>query len=135
MYAPLASAAMAPGVVSPEGYRRTVQHLEGGIIQQILVHDGSRVKEGQVLMVLDSTRDTDNLEVIQIERYGAAAALARLSAEVEGADRITYPEWLLEEARKHEKAQEIISSQDRLFKLRRDTLEGQKKVLQQRVSQ
>lgn len=135
MFAPLASAAMAPGVVSPEGYRRTVQHLEGGIIQEILVHDGSRVKEGQVLMVLDSTRDTANLEVIQIERYGAAAALARLSAEVEGADRITYPEWLLEEAKKHEKAQEIITSQDRLFKLRRDTLEGQKKVLQQRVSQ
>src|SRR5262245_59100990 len=44
--APLAGAAIAPGVISPDGSRRTVQHLEGGIIQRILVEDGSVVQAG-----------------------------------------------------------------------------------------
>ena len=50
--APLASAAIAPGVVSPDGSRRTVQHLEGGIIREILVEDGSLVEVGDPLLVL-----------------------------------------------------------------------------------
>ena len=45
--APLAGAAIAPGVVSPEGSRQTVQHLEGGIIREILVRDSDVVIEGQ----------------------------------------------------------------------------------------
>jgi multidrug efflux pump subunit AcrA (membrane-fusion protein) len=40
--APLSGAAIAPGVVSPEGSRRRVQHLEGGIIREIRVSDGDR---------------------------------------------------------------------------------------------
>jgi HlyD family secretion protein len=44
--APLAGAAIAPGVVSPDGSRRVVQHLEGGIIREILVSDGTRVRTG-----------------------------------------------------------------------------------------
>jgi HlyD family secretion protein len=133
--APLASAAMAPGVVSPEGYRRTIQHLEGGIIQQILVKDGDHVKAGQPLLILDATRDMANLDIIQIQRFGAAAAFARLEAEIEGADKVTYPDWLLEEAKKNPKAHDIVQSQDRLFELRMQTLKGQKGVLEQRVAQ
>ena len=48
--APLSGAAIAPGVVSPEGSRRRVQHLEGGIVHEILVKDGDRVEAGDVLM-------------------------------------------------------------------------------------
>src|SRR3546814_1593492 len=50
---PLASAAIGPGVVSPDGSRRVVQHLEGGIVEQLLVRDGSRVKTGDPLLVLE----------------------------------------------------------------------------------
>ncbi|WP_342642752.1 HlyD family type I secretion periplasmic adaptor subunit [Rhodoligotrophos ferricapiens] len=133
--APLASAAMARGVVSPEGYRRTVQHLEGGIIQEILVHDGSRVKEGDTLIVLDATQNVASLDVLQVQRYGAAAALARLDTEVEGRDKITYPEWLLQAAEKDHKAAEIIASQNRLFNLNQESLKGRRDALKQRVAQ
>lgn len=51
--APLTSAAVAPGVVKVDTYHKTVQHLEGGIIREILVRDGDAVKQGQVLVRLD----------------------------------------------------------------------------------
>jgi HlyD family secretion protein/epimerase transport system membrane fusion protein len=52
--APLTSAAIAPGVVKVDGSRKTVQHLEGGIIREILVREGDLVQPGQVLLRLDS---------------------------------------------------------------------------------
>src|SRR5688572_27467949 len=54
--APLAGAAVAPAVVAPEGSRKTVQHLEGGIVRRILVRDGGQVAAGQPLVELDATR-------------------------------------------------------------------------------
>src|SRR5215217_3220084 len=53
--APLAGAALAPAVVAPDGSRKTIQHLEGGIVRRILVHDGSHVVAGQALIELDDT--------------------------------------------------------------------------------
>ena len=54
--APRAGAAIAPGVVSPDGSRRTVQHLEGGIIRDILVRDGSLVRAGDPLILLEDVQ-------------------------------------------------------------------------------
>ena len=53
---PLSGAAVAPAFVAPEGYRKTIQHLEGGIVSELLVRDGSIVEAGDVLVVLDDTR-------------------------------------------------------------------------------
>ena len=53
--APLASAAIAPGVISPDGHRKTVQHLEGGLIRRIHVREGQSVAEGDPLITLDDT--------------------------------------------------------------------------------
>src|SRR5688500_4824025 len=53
-FVPLAGGAIAPGVISPDGDRKTVQHLEGGIIAQLLVRDGDVVSSGQPLVVLES---------------------------------------------------------------------------------
>src|SRR5690606_33509739 len=51
--APLASSAIGPGIVSPDGSRRTVQHLEGGIVEKLLVQDGTLVEAGDELLVLE----------------------------------------------------------------------------------
>ncbi|MGH9425657.1 MAG: HlyD family efflux transporter periplasmic adaptor subunit, partial [Terriglobia bacterium] len=51
--APLTTAAIAPGMVKVDSYRKTVQHLEGGIVREILVREGDAVKKGQVLVRLD----------------------------------------------------------------------------------
>src|SRR5262245_64687367 len=53
--APLKGAAIAPAVVDPEGHRKTIQHLEGGIVRAIAIKDGDRVEAGDVLVRLDDT--------------------------------------------------------------------------------
>ena len=53
---PLSGAAIAPAVVAPEGFRKTIQHLEGGIVSEIRVQEGSQVEAGDVIVVLDDTR-------------------------------------------------------------------------------
>src|SRR5215213_5251285 len=67
--APLAEAAIAPGVVKVEGTRRTLQHLEGGIVREILVRDGSKVQAGQVLMRLDDIQSDTALETQRAQRW------------------------------------------------------------------
>ncbi|MBP3864383.1 MAG: biotin/lipoyl-binding protein, partial [Pseudomonas sp.] len=54
-FAPLDGAAYAPGVVTVQAYRKTVQHLEGGIVKEVLVHDGDTVKQDDPLIILDDT--------------------------------------------------------------------------------
>ena len=56
MLVPLSGAAIAPAVVAPDGFRKTIQHLEGGIVSEIRVQEGSTVEAGDVIVVLDDTR-------------------------------------------------------------------------------
>src|SRR5690606_27609601 len=65
---PLSSAAVAPGVVSLDGSRKTVQHLEGGIIHEILVRDGDRVTAGQPLVTLASVQARSTFEQLTEQR-------------------------------------------------------------------
>src|SRR4051812_26756125 len=61
-WAPLAEASVAPGVIKVEGSRRTIQHLEGGIVREILFRDGANVKAGDVIARLDVTQVDSVLE-------------------------------------------------------------------------
>ena len=80
-FAPLESAAIAQGVVSVSGKRKTVQHLEGGIVAGILVKEGEVVAAGQVLVVLEDTRARASFSLLQAQYRSAAALKARLEAE------------------------------------------------------
>ena len=62
--APLTSAAVAPGVVKVDSYRKTVQHLEGGIVSEILVHEGDTVVQGQPLVRLDDADAEADLNTV-----------------------------------------------------------------------
>jgi membrane fusion protein, type I secretion system len=63
--APLESAAIASGVVESESSRKTVQHLEGGIVKKILVSDGDVVRSGQTLIALDDTKARAEVQSLQ----------------------------------------------------------------------
>ena len=82
--AQLASSAMAPGVVAVNSNWRTVQHLEGGIVSDILVEDGDHVNLGDVLLRLDPTRSNAQLNIIDGQLDLARATEARLIAERDG---------------------------------------------------
>ena len=79
--APLESAAIAPGVLGVEGERKTVAHLEGGIVREILVSEGERVSAGDTLLVLDATRARAGLSLLEGQYRSALALEARLRAE------------------------------------------------------
>ncbi len=134
VFAPLESAAIAPGVLSVETNRKTIQHLEGGIVEKILVSEGERVTAGQELLRLDGTQALATLDLLK-GRYRALSALeARLVAERNGSEAVAFPDWLLKEEA-DPKVQEIIKGQVGIFEARRDILSSQAAILKQRILQ
>ena len=89
--AELGSAAVAVGSVIVDSKRKTVSHLEGGILDRMLVQEGDEVKVGQPLIKLDDTRARSDLQSLQSRRVGLTAKLARLRAEQAGESEITFP--------------------------------------------
>ena len=80
--APVASAVLAEGRVAVEGSSKTVQHLEGGLVGEILVADGDVVRPGQPLLRLDVTDARASLGALGSERDALTARSLRLSAEL-----------------------------------------------------
>jgi len=79
--APLDAAAIAPGQLVVSSNRREVQHLEGGIVSQLLVREGDTVREGDPIIVLDATQADASLGVLQSRLAYATARVSRLEAE------------------------------------------------------
>ena len=132
--APLSSAAHAPGVIAVESYRKTVQHLEGGIVKTILVRDGETVTRDQVLVTLDDTQARAQLEVLFGQHLIATAREARLIAQRDGLDRVRYPAALLEQ-RNDERVKEAVLVQDQTFRARRLAQEGEASLYERQIEQ
>jgi HlyD family secretion protein len=75
------SAAVAMGTVVLDANRKTVQHFEGGIIDEILVDEGDVVESGQILIKLDETSSKAGLEVLKKQMFALQASKKRLEAE------------------------------------------------------
>jgi len=116
--APLGAAAVAPGVVTVENYRKTVQHLEGGIVKAIHVRDGDVVEKGQTLITLESAQSGAQLAEARGLLLIATAREARLVAERDGLPRIVFPETLLSTA-DDPRAKEAVRLQSQTFETRR----------------
>jgi HlyD family secretion protein len=133
--APIAGAAIAPGVVSPDGSRRTVQHLEGGIIRRILVRDGSVVHAGEPLIELEDVQARAGFELLETRLQTLTAAQARLLAEQVNAAGIHFPGWLVEAASDHPTALEAMVTQRALFATRAKARADRKAILEQQIAQ
>ena len=132
-FAPLGSGAIAQGKVTVSGSQRTIQHLEGGIIREILVKEGQEVKAGDILMVLDDTRTRSQFSRVEQQFLVALARDARLRAERAKAESISFPNELMDHAGSPEVA-DIIDGQRRLFENRRASLDSQIGLLERRVA-
>ena len=126
--APLSSATLAPGTVTVEGYRKTVQHLEGGIVKSILVRDGDTVSKGQTLLELEDTSSRAQLETMRGQLYSALAREARLVAERDGKTKVVYPEQL-KQAAADDRVQELMRVQDQSFAVRQRSRNGEIGIL------
>jgi len=86
----------AVGNVVPSSQVKTVQHLEGGIVADIMVREGDRVKRGQPLLALESTASGADVQELNVRIISLTADVARLEAEVRG-DEIAFPDGFEEE--------------------------------------
>lgn len=132
-WAPMDSSALATGVVVVKSHRKTVQHLDGGIVAKILVKDGDLVKEGQSLLLLDDAQIKAQLEIARAQNITLAAQVARLRAERDQLKQIDYPE-LLDDVT-DPRASEAKLAENNVFKSRINAHDGQIAVLNQRISQ
>ena len=133
-FAPLESASIASGQVAVDSHRQTIQHLEGGIIEEILVTDGARVEAGEVLVRLSETRARANLDLLTGQFLSAIGTQARLQAERDGLDEIAFFGDLAKSELTTE-AQAIVDGQRNLFASRQEYFNGQREIIEQRKLQ
>lgn len=132
--APLNSAIVGEAVVKVEGNRKSVQHLDGGIVRELRVAEGARVAQGDVLVVLDDTETRAEYDILTRQDAILRAAEARLLAELAGATEITFPPELM--ARLDDPVVRIaVAAQQNEFRSRQATLAGDVQILEQRRSQ
>ncbi len=129
--APLESAAIAAGVVGVSGERKTVQHLEGGIVAAIPVSEGDQVAAGDMVLLLDDTNPRTSLSLLEMQYHSALALEARLQAERDGLAAIRWPETLLAGTA----WEEVLATQERIFEARRGSLANETAIYKQRIGQ
>jgi HlyD family secretion protein len=130
----LAGAVIAAGTLVVESNAKKVQHPTGGIVGDLLVHDGSRVEAGELLVRLDETTAQANLAMVDKSLAELFARRARLEAERDGTDTVEFPDELLQAARQAEIAR-VVAGERKLFELRREAQAGQKAQLRERIVQ
>ncbi|MGI9437563.1 MAG: HlyD family type I secretion periplasmic adaptor subunit [Geminicoccaceae bacterium] len=132
--APLSSAAIASGVVSVAGNRKTVQHLEGGLVREILVREGDAVDAGDVLIQLDDTQARTTLDLLKTQYAATRLQEARLTAELndEAEMRFSFDG---EKLNNNEAVQQILEDQHDIFASRRAKLDNQVDLLSKRIMQ
>lgn len=132
--AKLDSAVVAPGTISLDGNRKVVQHLEGGIVDEILVKEADTVIEGQPLLRLNSIEAGSNMQVFSYRLDLARISEARLLAERGLEEAVTLPADLLRDDLPNA-LRATIDDQLGLFEDRRSILQSQTEILSSRVEQ
>ncbi|HZH51017.1 MAG TPA: HlyD family type I secretion periplasmic adaptor subunit [Microvirga sp.] len=132
--ATLSGAVVAGGQFVVDSSIKKVQHSQGGIVGELKVRDGDRVKEGDLLIRLDETLTRANLQVVAKQLDEFLARQARLEAERDGAPEVKTPAEFANRLNDPAIAK-IMASERTLFEARRATREAQKDQLRKRISQ
>ncbi|WP_078198959.1 HlyD family type I secretion periplasmic adaptor subunit [Cupriavidus necator] len=122
-FAPLDKGVPVQGTVVVEGYRKEVQHPTGGIVDEILVHDGDHVKAGQVLVRMNAVQARSQAAIARAQYLTALAVKARLVAEASGAAEVHFPPELQSVTGPHKDQVEAD------MKLQRDLFQSRRQVL------
>jgi HlyD family secretion protein len=131
--ADLDSAAVATGKVIVDSKRKTISHLEGGILRRLVVQEGDFVKAGQPLVELDDTRARADLAQLRTKRISLIARLSRLRAERDHADELDMPEEFADG--NSSLAADLLAAESRLFEKRREAYDGKIAFQQKEIEQ
>jgi membrane fusion protein, type I secretion system len=132
--APLNGAVVANGVVKVEGNRKSVQHLDGGIVKELRVKEGDVVKAGDVLVVLDESQAKAEYQVLTEQYFVLRLTEERLRTEYSLGDQLKFPADLQQNAN-DATVQSVWRTQIHQFESRRATLDAQRKVIKEKVAQ
>lgn len=134
VFAPIAKGVVAPGMVAADSNRKTIQHLEGGIVAEILVRDGTVVKAGDTLIRLDGVTPQAQRDVLFGQFLTAKAQEARFIAERDNLKSIAFPVELQGQG-DNGRNSFIRATEEEVFKSRREALAGQLSIYEQRIKQ
>jgi HlyD family secretion protein/epimerase transport system membrane fusion protein len=132
--APVSSAVIAPGIVSVDTHRKLIQHLEGGIIEEIRAKNGDHVLPGQVLIKLRDVAAATEVARLRAQYAEALALAAQAAAERDGATKISFPEEL-RVLPAGSAVEAVMATQTQVFHSRRELVEHSLSVLRQKILQ
>ena len=131
--APIAGAAIAPGVVIASGQNQSIDHLEGGIIAEIATRNGALVKQGDPLVYLDPTQAASSRNRVEKSLIALYANLSRMTAEMSDAEALNFSDELLERAKNNQQTQPL-ELQEAEFNSRLVQHKSELSVLDEQVS-
>ena len=134
LMAPIDGAVIATGNVQVESNRKTVKHLEGGIVAELRVREGTYVEAGDLLIRLDDAVDQASLALIDSQLDELRARRARLVAEQNDVETLALPDALTERAHLPQ-VRDVVDGQTNLSEARRETRTAEKGLLLQRIEQ
>lgn len=126
-FAPLASSSVASGKVSADFGKKTIQHLEGGIVEAIYVKDGDSVKKDQVLIKLSDVQIKAQLDILRAQYQDAIALFSRLKAQRDGSANVEFPQELRDE--------NVIKNQKNIFISTNKSIEDETAITNNRIVQ
>jgi len=126
-YAPLASSSVASGQVSAGLAKKTIQHLDGGIVKAIHVKDGDEVKKDDILIELEDVQIKENLNMLESQYEDIYALYDRLKAQRDNKKSISFS--------KNIKSKNIIDNQKDIFYANKKSLKDEDLITQKRIVQ
>lgn len=134
-FAQLGSAVISPGEVVQESYRKTIQHYEGGIVENIAVRDGDLVKAGDLLVKLETTQWEGELRSASQSMYSHLIELERLQHEQQLAKNLEFSQRVIDAAAESEDLQSVLRQQKRLYTARIESYNKEQQSLSSRIAQ
>ena len=131
---PFSGAIIAPGIVKVLDERKTVQHLEGGIVDRILVQEGDRVEKDQVLIRLKSSQVDSSVDMLSGMLFAKLATFDRLTAEKNMAKNIQWSD-RLNQASGDPEVKTLMKKEEENFTSRRTALGSKLKINDARIRQ
>lgn len=137
VFLPIQSASIAEGIIVLDFNRKTIQNLEGGIIDQILVKEGQMINEGDVLLYLHDIKAKTEQQILKERLWTIQLQKERLKAEKENKQTLNLTDFFLGVGElspsDNDKLQEIVNNQLRLFKAKKNKKSGEIKVLEKKL--
>ncbi len=134
VFGEISGAVVAPGKIKIETERKTVQHLEGGIVEAILVREGDEVKEGQPLVALESVQVEASENMLQKQLVAQLAAQTRFAAEKDLRSEFRWPDELRRMAEAAHST-DVLNNEEKIFRARAEALQGQISLLNTQLAQ